>query len=101
MEDALPLKKDGTFRGFWFKAMHLAKLAYEENMFGNVDTVYRKFQFTKRQAVERWGNNLPSGIKDHRDETKEFDFIHVIRPRKGVDLDAGAWWVYGVPQLCH
>ncbi len=87
--DALPLKKDGTFGGFYFKAWHLAKIAYMENQFGNVDTIFRKFTFTKKQALDRWGiKGTPKKIMDAKDVTKEFEILHVIRPREGAeDID--------------
>jgi hypothetical protein len=79
--DALPLKKDGRFGGFHFKAFHLAKVAVEENMFGQVDTLYRKFEFTKRQAIQRWGKDTPQIIRESINPDKKFDVYHVIRPR--------------------
>ena len=83
--EALPLKPDGSFGGFFFKAWHLSNIAFEENMWGRVDTIYRKFKFTKRQAQERWGKDIPRKIQESNDPNAEFAFIHVIRPRVGAD----------------
>lgn len=84
--EALPLKRDGSFGGFFFKAWHLSNIAYEENQWGKVDTIYRKFKFTKKQVHERWKDNVPKKIAESKDWSEEFDFIHVIRPREGVGV---------------
>jgi hypothetical protein len=83
MQDALPLKLDGTFGGFFFKAWHLARVAFEENQYGIVDRIYRKFQFTKQQAMERWGKHTPKLIVESNQPDKKFDIYHIIRPRAG------------------
>jgi len=53
-----------------------------------IDTVYRTVSFTAKESEKRFGiNNLPDEIKDilkdkeSTDFTKEFPFIHAIRPR--------------------
>ena len=43
----------GQFRGFNFKAFHLAEVAFSENIMGRVDVLYRKFKMTARQVVSR------------------------------------------------
>jgi hypothetical protein len=78
--EALPLNLDGSFGGFFFKAWHLSNIAYEENQYGKVDTIYRKFKWTKKQAEERWGNKIPKKIEESNDYNQEFEFVHVIRP---------------------
>jgi len=57
---------------------------------GNIDTVFRTFEFTARQAVQEFGyDNLTGKIKEaydnfeHRD--KKFKFIHAVFPRKERD----------------
>lgn len=85
-QDVLPLKADGTFGGFWFKAWHLSKVAFEEDQFGNVNKIVRKFKFNKSQAIERWGKKTPKIITES-DSKKEFEVYHIIRPRKGVPMN--------------
>jgi len=85
--EALPLKPDGSFGGFFFRAWHLSRIAYEENQWGKVDTIYRKFKFTKKQAQERWGKKLPKKIEESNDPNAEFSFIHIIRPRVGANMN--------------
>jgi hypothetical protein len=83
MQDALPVTRDGLFSGFHFKAWHLAKVAFDENELGKVDKIYRKFEFTKDQAIARWGKNTPDKIAKSKPEEKHL-FYHIIRPRAGV-----------------
>lgn len=73
----------GSFSGFNFRAMHLSQVAWSENEKGRVDTLYRRFKLTARQAVERWGNKVSKQIMDcmDKDPEKTFDFIHAVMPR--------------------
>lgn len=71
-------------RGIRYKSMHLSEIDFSENQDGIVDNVYRKFEYTARQAVGAFGESaLPSKILDHAkkgDETSKFEFIHNVRP---------------------
>jgi len=84
-QDGLPLTKQGKFRGFHFKAWHLARVAYEENFLGDVDTIYRKFRYTKRQSLERFGKAVAKQVMESKSEMDEFEYVHIIRPRKDAD----------------
>jgi hypothetical protein len=77
------LVDDELGQGIRYKAIHLSEVFISENASGIVDTVYRKFKYTARQAQEAWGEeNLPDKInqcaKDNPDE--EFWFIHAVSP---------------------
>jgi len=59
----------------------------EEDVEGNVDTIYREWQWTARQAEQKWGRerlgkqcrealSAPSGISP-----KKFNFRQLVRPR--------------------
>lgn len=70
-----------------YRALHLSELYIFENAAGVIDTVHRPFQYTARQAVQRWGAQaLPEAIQkaatEHPD--KLFDFLHVVRPNDEV-----------------
>jgi len=69
--------------GFVFTAAHLGKIVWAENKEGIVDTVYRKFSMTARQAVEKFGKKLNIDIiKSSMEEPeKEYPFLHFIGPR--------------------
>lgn len=65
--------------------IHPREVFVAENMFGEVDTVHRKFMKTARQAVEEFGvNNVSELIKDNAESAgeadKEHEFIHAVFP---------------------
>lgn len=80
--------KDGTFGGFRFTALHLAQVSWSEDKEGQVDTVYRKFQYTAKQAFERWGNGVHDDIKKALEKAPEteFSFLHCIKERDAKDV---------------
>lgn len=66
-----------------FVARPLPEVYLKENHRGQVDTVYRMFQFTARQARQFYGEDqLPKAVTDALDKEPEkaFIFINVIRP---------------------
>lgn len=79
----LNVSKDET--DIFFQTKHLSEVWIEENNVGVVDTVYRKFQLTARQAAQQWGReNLSDNIEDALESKphKKFTFIHVVLPTK-------------------
>lgn len=84
---ALLHEEDAT-GGFRFTAVHLGQIAWSEDRFGVVDTVYRKFSMTAYQAFERWGMELSDDIIKHldKDPNKEFEFLHAIYPRPKAEV---------------
>jgi hypothetical protein len=73
----------GTFKGMRFEAWHLSQVAFAENVSGAVDTIYRKFKWTAKQALERFKEATPVKVMEasEKDPSKEFEFIHGIYPR--------------------
>lgn len=62
-------------------------IAIAENSKGEIDTVFRRFQYTARQAVQEFGEeNLPADVQksaaDEKDQDKLYTFIHAVYPRK-------------------
>jgi hypothetical protein len=76
--------EDVPGRGIRYKSIHLAELDVSENKEGMIDTVYRRFEYSARQAVEAFGvDKLPPKIKDcyeKKDEASRFEFIHYVAP---------------------
>ena len=74
--------------GFRFTALHIGLVAWAENKDGLVDTIYRKFSLSARQAVEKWGDGLNVAIIKALDKEpdKEFSFLHCIQPRDPSDI---------------
>lgn len=72
-------------RGLRYRAISLAELYFAENHQGIVDTVHRKFDYTARQAAQRFGEDkLPETIRKclEKEPDKKFEFIHCVKPRE-------------------
>lgn len=68
-----------------YRAVPLSELVWSLNHQGMVDTMYRKFQYTAKQAAEHWGKDrIPKQIQNvlATSQYREFDFLHCIRPSK-------------------
>jgi len=73
-------------RQLLFRAHHLKDCYIAENAAGDIDTMFRPFRLTARQAVQRFGSeNLSSKINQARTSDKDndtlFDFMHAVVPR--------------------
>ena len=75
---------DGVAKGgIHFNTLHIAEYFIQENVSGQVDTLYRKYKLTARQAVQEFGeknigDNVERAYKE--DPDKEFSFIHAVEP---------------------
>lgn len=69
-------------RGFRYRAIPLAESYFAENHQGVVDTVYRKFQYSARQAVGAWGDKVPEQIRTAYEKHPDtlYWFIHAVYP---------------------
>ena len=76
--------KDGfAENGIHFKTLHINEFYIQENVNGYIDTVYRKYKLSARQAVQEFGEeNLGEKILDaaKMKPEKEFVFIHAVEP---------------------
>lgn len=85
-------KKSG---GLSFKHIPIGSYGIAEDKEGNVDTVCRSFKYTAHQAVQAWGlQRLPTEVREafskpERRFTEEFEFLHLVMPRKGYTLGNG------------
>lgn len=75
----------GVFQ-FRYRCVNLRDLYMLENHQGVIDTVYRCFKFTARQAAQRWGyENLPDSLKKCLENPNKVndlhEFLHVVKPR--------------------
>ena len=82
-----------------YRAVHLGETYYSENASGVVDTVFRKFELTARQAVQMFGyDKCSQRVKDAYDKKKEtakFEFIHAVMPNE--DIKPGRKDYKGMP----
>ncbi len=70
---------------------HMASIYIATNSDGIVDTVFRKFRYTARQAVQEFGlENLGEKIQkaygEHKTRDEKFNFIHAVFPREEYDV---------------
>lgn len=76
-------------KGLRYKNCHLAGVYFSRNHVGIVDTIYRLYKQSARQAWKEWGDRLPEVIlqklKDRPEE--QFQFLHVVKPREDVDYE--------------
>jgi len=74
--------------GLIYRAVHLADCHIEENFQGRVDTLYRDFEYTARQAVQRWGDANPDAIVKaaEKEPERKFRFVHAVEPRGDRDM---------------
>ncbi len=75
---------DAPGRGLVFSARALGELAIAEDAAGRVDTVFRRFTLTARQAQQEWGDaareKITRALAAGRAEEK-FEFLHAVYPR--------------------
>ncbi len=97
--------------GIRWNARPLNELYIAENFQGAVDTAYRVFRLTARQAAQKWGrDNLSPQVRDAAarkgGEGRRFPFLHAVFPRddasstngpdltaKGRGLAFASWYV--------
>ncbi len=68
--------------GIFFTCRHLAECYIAENQYEQVDTVFRKFRWTARQAMQRWGNTAGPKLKEHAEKRPDqaLPFLHAVVP---------------------
>ena len=67
----------------------IAEIFFLANDRGRLDTVYRYFTLTARQAYQKWGNNAGSKVLDLIEAQKVEEpvaFLHIILPREERDV---------------
>lgn len=76
--------------GLRYRCINLRDTYFLENHQGMIDTVFRSFEFTARQAAQQWGEDrlpekLQKALENPNDQCKKFEFLHVTMPREDVD----------------
>ncbi|MGE0094535.1 MAG: portal protein [Alphaproteobacteria bacterium] len=75
---------DAPGKGLVFSARALGELAIAEDAAGRVDTVFRRFALTARQARQEWGaeagEKVARALAAGRAEER-FEFLHAVFPR--------------------
>jgi len=83
-------KEDSEEVGVTFNALHVSEVAWEENQYREVDTLYRRFTLTPKQAQEKFANIPEEILEVARDKPNtELRFLHAIYPRDPKDVREG------------
>jgi hypothetical protein len=71
----------------YFSCRHPAECYLAQNDREQVDTVYRKFRWSARQAVKRWGNAVSDKVKTaaEKEPDRQFEFLHAVEPAEDYD----------------
>jgi hypothetical protein len=75
-----------------FNTMHIAEYYIQENVQGYVDTLYRRYKLSARQAVQEFGeDNLGEKVLKAAKEKpdKMFNFIHAVEPLEDYERALG------------
>ena len=75
-----------------YRSVPLSELCWAVNHQGMVDTLFRKFKYTAKQAAEHFGlKNCPPSVQRTYDKNpyQEADYLHVIRPNG--DYETGCY----------
>ncbi len=74
---------DRPGRGLLFSARPLGEIHVAESAEGRVDTVFRRFAFTARQAQQVWGDGAGRAVAEALAANKgerSFEFLHCVKP---------------------
>lgn len=74
--------EDIVGHGVRYKNLHLSENHIAENNLGNIDTNYRRYKLTARQAKEKFGDNAPPCVEKalEKEPMRELEFLHVVLP---------------------
>ena len=85
-------RKGFNEEGVHFNALHIKEYFIAENINGKVDTLYRKYKLTARQAVQEFGeDNVGEKVLEAAKEKpdKIFNFIHAVEPTEDYERATG------------
>jgi hypothetical protein len=79
---AVMLIEDDLRGGIRYRHIHLAECYLATDHTGMVDSVYRKFRYTARQARQRYGDKTPPKVMQalEKEPDKQFWFLHCVIP---------------------
>ena len=75
-----------------FRCMHIAEYYIQENVMGVVDTLYRKYKLSARQAIQEFGEDMVGEkvIEAGKNKPdKMFTFIHAVEPTEDYERSMG------------
>jgi len=85
---AMYAEEPESLNGVRFQARSLSEIVVAEGAKGVIDTVFRKFEYSVNQIMERWPNNTSEVIHKHFEKGEvdaKFPIVHCIKPREARD----------------
>lgn len=72
-----------------YKSSHISEHYYMENAMGRIDTDYRRYRLTARQAMDKFKDKAPESVRKcvEKEPGKKMEFLHVVMP--DVDGESG------------
>ena len=79
-------EEDASTGRIHYSCRHLAECFVAENERDEVDTLFRRFTFTARQAHLRWGDKCHASVLRaiEKEPDRRFTFLHAVMPRAEV-----------------
>lgn len=71
--------------GIRYRAVFLGETFFVENHEGVINQLYRKFCMTGLQAQQRFGDRVSPELKEEKNQFREFEFLHCVKPRDDYD----------------
>lgn len=92
-----------NMKGLRYRACGLGEVYFSENHQGIVDKVFRYFELTIRQAIQKWGDKLPPTMTAIMEKDPEtiFHFIHLVEPRSEKEYDPNRRDAFGMPYASY
>lgn len=81
-------------KGIRYKSLPLAQTYIAEDDYGNVNTLFRKWNWSAGQAIKAFGReNLPEKIVQayEKNSVDTFEFVHCVKPNKEKIANAKDW----------
>lgn len=65
-----------------YKSSHIKEHFFQENSDGIIDSNWRKYELTARQAIQKFGDNVSEAIKKayEKEPNRKFPFLHCVIP---------------------
>lgn len=79
---------DAPGKGVLYQTRALGEIFIAEDAAGRIDTVFRKFSLSARQAKQEFGDRCPPKVEQALANNKPqemFEFIHAVHPRREYD----------------
>lgn len=70
--------------GLRYRAIPMNEVVWALNHSGMVDTLYRKFKWTAKQAIQQWGDKVSDQIRKAYEQNPytELEFLHCVKPNE-------------------